>query len=139
MKTFFTILVLLLSLGLSAQPYNNEWINFSNTYYKFKIGADGLYRIPQSVLAAAGLGSAPVQDYQLFRNGKEVPVYTSAQSGTLGASDYIEFWGRGTGCTVIPGRDFPAYEAYQPGDGYGRLFSDGKCHWQHISLCSHSQ
>ena len=94
MKTFFTILVLLLSLGLSAQPYNNEWINFSNTYYKFKIGADGLYRIPQSVLAGAGLGGVPVQNYQLFRNGKEVPIYTSAQSGTLGTNDYIEFWGR---------------------------------------------
>jgi hypothetical protein len=94
MKTFFTILVLLLSLGLSAQPYNNEWINFSNTYYKFKVGADGLYRIPQSVLAAAGLGSVPVQNYQLFRNGKEVPIYTSAQSGTLGTNGYIEFWGR---------------------------------------------
>ena len=94
MKTFFTILVLLLSLGLSAQQYNNEWINFSNTYYKFKIGADGLYRIPQSVLAAAGLGGVPVQNYQLFRNGKEVPIYTSAQSGTLAANGYIEFWGR---------------------------------------------
>jgi hypothetical protein len=94
MKTFFTILVLLVSLGLSAQPYNNEWINFSNTYYKFKIGADGLYRIPQSVLAAAGLGSAPVQDYQLFRNGKEVPIYTSSQSGALASNGYIEFWGR---------------------------------------------
>jgi hypothetical protein len=94
MKTFFTILVLLLGLGLSAQQYNNEWINFSNTYYKFKVGANGLYRIPQSVLAAAGLGSVPVQNYQLFRNGQEVPVYTSSQSGALGANGYIEFWGR---------------------------------------------
>ena len=94
MKTFFTILVLLLTLGLSAQPYNNEWINFSNTYYKFKVGADGLYRISQPVLAAAGLGGVPVQNYQLFRNGEEVPIYTSAQSGTLGSGDYIEFWGR---------------------------------------------
>jgi len=111
MKTFFTILVLLVSLGLSAQPYNNEWINFSNTYYKFKVGADGLYRIPQSVLAAAGLGSAPVQDYQLFRNGKEVPVYTSSQSGALASNGYIEFWGRmNDGVPDVPLYYSPVYQ-----------------------------
>src|ERR1700735_2071184 len=91
-KNFFTIVILLFSLGLSAQPYNNEWINFSNTYYKFKVGSNGVYRITQPVLASAGLGNVPVQNFQLFRNGKEVPIYTTAASGTLGSSDYIEFW-----------------------------------------------
>ena len=53
-----------------------------------------MYRIPQSVLAGAGLGNVPVQNFQLFRNGKEVPIYTTAASGTLGPGDYIEFWGQ---------------------------------------------
>ena len=91
---FITIVFLLFGLGVSAQTYNNEWINFSNTYYKFKVGSNGLYRIPQSVLATAGMGNVPVQNFQLFRNGKEVPIYTSAASGTLGNTDYIEFWGQ---------------------------------------------
>lgn len=95
MKRIFTMLLLLVAFGLKAQvTYYNEWINYNQTYYKFKIGADGLYRIPQSVLANAGLGSVPVQNFQLFRNGQEVPIYTSASSGTLGSTDYIEFWGR---------------------------------------------
>ncbi|HEV3414081.1 MAG TPA: hypothetical protein VG101_16485, partial [Puia sp.] len=94
MKNFFTIIFLLFGLELSAQPYNNEWINYSNTYYKFKVGSNGLYRIPQPVLANAGLGNVPVQNFQLFRNGKEVPIYTTAASGTMGSSDYIEFWGQ---------------------------------------------
>src|SRR5882757_9351198 len=94
MKKIFTIALLLMTLGLSAQNYNNEWIDFSKTYYKFKVGATGLYRIPQSVLAGAGLGSEPAQNFQLFRNGQEVPIYTSVASGPLGGSDYIEFWGR---------------------------------------------
>ena len=94
MKNFFTIVLLLSALGLSAQTYNNEWIDFSKTYYKFKVGVNGLQRIPQSVLANAGLGSVPVQNFQLFRNGQEVPIYTSAASGVLGSSDYIEFWGQ---------------------------------------------
>jgi len=94
MKKNFTILLLLINVGIYAQTYNNEWIDFNKTYYKFKVGADGLYRIPQPVLANAGLGNTPVQYFQLFRNGVEVPVYTSVASGILGASDYIEFWGQ---------------------------------------------
>ena len=84
---------MLAAFALKAQVYNNEWIDFSKTYYKFKLATTGLYRIPQTVLAAAGLGNVPVQNFQLFRNGQEIPIYTSASSGTLGASDYIEFWG----------------------------------------------
>ncbi|HVU53895.1 MAG TPA: C25 family cysteine peptidase [Puia sp.] len=96
MKTFFTGLLLLMTMGLAAQSYNNEWIDFSKTYFKFKVGSDGLYRIPQSVLASpgVGLGNVPVQNFQLYRNGQEVPIYTSVSSGTLGPSDYIEFWGK---------------------------------------------
>jgi hypothetical protein len=94
MKTFFTIFLSMVTMGLAAQSYNNEWIDFSKTYYKFKVGSDGLYRIPQSVLATAGLGAVPAQNFQLFRNGQEVPIYTSVASGPLGSSDYIEFWGK---------------------------------------------
>jgi peptidase C25-like protein/CARDB protein len=94
MKKFYTIVLVLCALRLAAQPYNNEWIDFSKTYYKFKIRTTGLYRLPQSVLAAAGLGAVPAQNFQLFRNGQEVPIYTSVASGPLGSSDYIEFWGQ---------------------------------------------
>ena len=83
MKKIFTILLLLMSFGLYAQTYNNEWIDFSKTYYKFKVGADGLYRIPQSVLANAGLDNTPAQYFQLFRNGEEVPIYTSVTNWPL--------------------------------------------------------
>ena len=34
-----------------------------------------------------------MQDFQLWRNGEQVRIYTSVSSGTLGASDFIEFWG----------------------------------------------
>ncbi|HTI12732.1 MAG TPA: C25 family cysteine peptidase [Puia sp.] len=94
MKKIFTIVLLLVTLGLAAQNYDNEWIDYSKTYYKFKVGATGLYRIPQSVLSNAGLQNVPAQNFQLFRNGQEVPIYTSVASGPLSGSDYIEFWGR---------------------------------------------
>ncbi|HMH24629.1 MAG TPA: C25 family cysteine peptidase [Puia sp.] len=94
MKRIFTILLLLVGLGLSAQNYNNEWIDYSKTYYKFKVGITGLHRIPQSLLVTAGLQNTPVQNFQLFRNGQEIPIYTTVAAGLLGTSDYIEFWGK---------------------------------------------
>lgn len=94
MSKFFTLILILIAGTAVAQPYNNEWIDFSKTYYKFKITADGLYRIPASVFAGAGLSSADAKDFQLFRNGVEVPLYTSVSSGPLSPTDYIEFWGQ---------------------------------------------
>jgi Peptidase family C25 len=111
MKKLYTFLLLLSALRLAAQPYGNEWINYSNTYFKFKVGATGLYRIPQSVLSANGMGSVPVQNFQLFRNGQEVPIYTTASSGVLGGSDYIEFWGlMNDGVPDGPLYRYPSYQ-----------------------------
>lgn len=79
---------------LEAQVYNNEWINYSNTYYKFKIINTGLYRLPASLLQSNGLGAVPVTQFHLFRNGQEVPIYTSVASGVLPADGFIEFIGK---------------------------------------------
>src|SRR6185295_8725166 len=94
MKRFLLVLLIAMSFYTEAQVYNNEWIDYNKTYYKFKVGQTGLYRISQPVLAAAGLGGASAEQFQLWRNGAQVPVYTSIPSGVLGASDYIEFWGQ---------------------------------------------
>ena len=99
MKPWFKILLTAVTLvalwgHAEAQAYNNEWIDFSKTYYKFKVGSDGLYRISESVLTAAGLGAADAASFQLWRNGAQVALYTSSPSGILPANGYIEFYGR---------------------------------------------
>ncbi|NJO24954.1 MAG: hypothetical protein HC867_02925 [Bacteroidia bacterium] len=93
MKRFLLIISFLYSLATVAQTYNNEWIDFNKTYYKFKVGATGLYRISEATLVSLGIGAAPAEHFQLWRNGKEVSMYTSAASGPLGGGGYIEFWG----------------------------------------------
>lgn len=94
MRKISVLIVFLFAVLLTkAQTYNNEWINFNQTYYKFKVGTTGLYRITQPALASIGLASTPAQNFQLWRNGIEVPVYTSAASGTFSVSDFIEFYG----------------------------------------------
>jgi hypothetical protein len=93
MKKFLLPLLIFTGLFANAQVYNNEWINYSRTYYKFKVGANGLYRISQPALVTLGIGSTPAEQFQLWRNGQQVPVYTTVQTGPMGGTDYIEFWG----------------------------------------------
>jgi hypothetical protein len=93
MKKIFLISFILISASAFAQTLNNGWIDYNKTYYKFTIGKTGLYRIPQSTLTSIGLGNTPAEQFQLWRNGAEVGLYTTVATGTLGSSDYIEFWG----------------------------------------------
>src|SRR5436305_15280642 len=92
MKKIILGVLLLSSCILKAQVYNNEWIDYSKTYYKFKIGVTGLYRIQQSLLASAGMGSTPSEYFQLWRNGTQVHLYITTASGQLSNSEYIEWW-----------------------------------------------
>ena len=91
-KLLFPFL-LLCAFSASAQ-LNNSWIDYSKTYYKFKIGADNICRIPQSVFNTAGLGAVNADNFQLWRNGQQVRLYTSVSGAPLGVADYAEFWGQ---------------------------------------------
>ncbi|HEU4903076.1 MAG TPA: C25 family cysteine peptidase, partial [Flavisolibacter sp.] len=93
-KIFFGLMLLLAFAAGAQQKFNNEWIDYAKTYYKFKVGSNGLYRITGATLSAAGLGSATADQFQLWRNGVQVPIYTSKPAGGFSATDYIEFWGQ---------------------------------------------
>lgn len=112
MKKFLVFIVLIIhAFTAMSQAYYNEWIDYNKTYYKFKVGATGLYHINKNDLNGIGLGNVQAQDFQLWRNGKEVPLYASATSGPLGAEDYLEFWGEKN--DGVPDRDFYRIPANQ--------------------------
>lgn len=97
------ILLFVFILGFSfgntvtAQNYCNEWINYSQKYYKIKVVQDGVYRISYSTLASAG---TPLQifdprQFQIFANGVEQYIYVKGENdGVFNQSDYIEFYGK---------------------------------------------
>ena len=89
----FTLLLIVFSVPALAQQYNNEWIKHNQTYYKIKVGKTGLYQIPKTLLDSYGIGATNVQNFELWRNGKLIPVYPSVSSGSLPANGYLEFWG----------------------------------------------
>ncbi|MDQ6757012.1 MAG: C25 family cysteine peptidase [Bacteroidota bacterium] len=92
MKKILLPVFILLSVVSYCQT-NNSWIDYSKTYFKFKVGATGLYRISQPTLSSLGLGNISADQFQLWRNGEEVRLYTTSVSGPLASSGYIEFWG----------------------------------------------
>ncbi len=91
MKRILLPVFILLTLAGFSQT-TNSWIDYSKTYYKFKVGASGMFRISQPTLASIGLGATPGSQFQLWRNGEEVRVYTTSSSA-LATNGYIEFWG----------------------------------------------
>lgn len=131
-KILFTVTLLLLAFAGFSQ-LNNSWINYNKTYYKFKITRDTLCRIYQPALATIGLGSTNAQDFQLWRNGKEVRLYTSAATGPLAPTDYIEFWGEMN--DGKPDKTLYRDTTFQLDDKYS-LFSDTATYYLTVNTTS---
>ncbi len=74
----------------------NEWIDYSKTYYKISVGADGVYRVPAASLLAAGIPVAAIssQEFRLYHNGQQTPLFISSGDSPLGSTDFIEFYGQ---------------------------------------------
>ena len=81
--------------SLQAQGINgNEWINYTQSYYKIKVANDGLHHLSYGYLDSLGLSGVNPQHLQLFRRGREVAVYVAGEADSkLDAQDYLEFYG----------------------------------------------
>src|SRR5690606_32002512 len=98
---------ILTTLKSIAQPYGNEWIDYSSgrKYFKIQIAQDGLYRINFSTLQFAlqsiseDIANIDPRSIQVYNRGEEVFLYVHGESdGAFNASDYLEFYGeRNTG------------------------------------------
>lgn len=93
--TLFFILIIFPFL-VSAQPFGNEWINYSQQYYKFPVVKDGVYRINRATLQNAGfpVGDKDPRTIQIFAKGKEIPIYITKglYEYLFEENDYIEFY-----------------------------------------------
>ena len=90
--------IVFLTLQVNSQTYGNEWINYSQNYYKIKIAQNGIYRIDSVTLAAAGIpcgtGGINPKNIQLFNNGVQQNIFIQGESDNeINTSDFIEFYG----------------------------------------------
>ena len=75
----------------------NEWIVFTQQYYKIPVGKDGVYKLNFAALQSAGFPAATVdpQKIQLFHRGEEQSIYIEGEGdGLFDPSDFIEFYGQ---------------------------------------------
>ena len=125
---YLIVLSLLLCGGLFAQPFGNEWINYSQRYLKIKVVNDGVYRIDSTTLAngvaltGGSLSSIDPRNFQLFRLGAEQPMWIEGESdGQFNNGDFIEFYGERNRGEADAGLYGGAAQQLNP---YYSLFSD---------------
>lgn len=97
MKNFYlSLLLLLTTLAANAQvTYGNEWIDYSQQYYKFPIVKEGIYRIDSAALANAGIPISTINPHnlQLFGRSQQIAVYVQGEDDNVfNSGDYIEFY-----------------------------------------------
>lgn len=91
MKKVLLLTAFVWAAVLHAQNFQNHWIDYDQTYYKFELEDDGLNRITFDVIEEAGLPTS-ANGFKLMNKGEEVPIYITT-SGSMSAGDYIEFVG----------------------------------------------
>jgi hypothetical protein len=126
-NSFFLILFAFLGYvptvsGQTTPVYGNEWINYSQTYYKVKVVKTGMHRLTYADLTSAGVSGVNPEKFQLFRRGQEVAVYVNGQADhVFNAGDYIEFYGeKNDGKMDVPTYKVPTNQVHQ----YYSLYSD---------------
>ena len=75
----------------------NDWINFSQSYYKIPTTKNGIYKLTYADLQAGGfpVGSVDPRRMQLFHRGVEQAMFVQGQAdAVLNPSDYLEFFGK---------------------------------------------
>lgn len=72
----------------------DNWIDYSKTYVRFKVGKDGIYRIRYQDLENLGVSPSAIQpqSFRIFTSGIEQPCFVAGENdGIFDAQDYIEF------------------------------------------------
>lgn len=89
MKKLLILCFLWINYTISAQ-FANDWIDYSKPYFKIEVNTEGFYRINASTLNSVGLNFINSDNFVLFRNGKQVPIYINKTGANV---NYIEFYG----------------------------------------------
>ncbi|HEX8517743.1 MAG TPA: C25 family cysteine peptidase [Bacteroidia bacterium] len=90
------VFLLITFIGSKAQPYGNEWVSYSQKYYKIKVAKNGIYRLDSTTLAAAGIDLSTIDPhyFQLFNKGVQQKIYIEGETDNVfNSGDFLEFYG----------------------------------------------
>ena len=118
-----TCFLLLLSTGQLLAQVGNEWIDYSQTYYKIPVAKDAIYRLTADDLFSAGVPtSVNPSVIKLYHRGIEQAITVdTGGDGIFDGTDFIEFYGQRNDGTLDK-------KLYQPQSAqphtYFNLYSD---------------
>lgn len=81
---------------VSAQLFDNSWINYELSYYKIPVYQTGIHRISYQQLVNSGVNVTSIdpKTIQIFAKGKEQHIYIQGESDRVfNNTDFIEFYG----------------------------------------------
>jgi hypothetical protein len=114
-------------MGNAQAQFGNEWINYSQQYYKIPVTQNGIHRLTYSDLSSAGLpvNTIDPRRIQVFRRGVEQSINFSNNqqpaNGVFESGEYLEFYGeRNDGVTDVDMYKIPAHQPHT----YMNLYSD---------------
>jgi len=122
-KLFLILAFTMIALGSKAQSYGNEWIDFTKTYFKIKVGQEGMYRLTYDNLNSVGFPvTIDPRRIQLYHRGVEVAIFVEGENDAIfNTNDYIDFYGQANDGTLDA-------DLYQPSStqphNYYNLYSD---------------
>ncbi len=92
---FIYILLLSFAVQVGAQSGTNQWISYSQKYFKFPVTANGIYKITYNTLLNAGIsvgvGGINPKSIQVFGRGEEQYIYVNGEEDDdfFDPSDYV--------------------------------------------------
>ena len=96
MKLIFSI-VILASVFTAKAQYGNEWIDYNQSYYSFKVEKNGVYKIDYNTLSSAGfpVSTTPSEHFQLWGFEKEQALFIEdGGDNSFDPGDYLLFYGQ---------------------------------------------
>jgi peptidase C25-like protein len=100
----------------APQAIADQWDIANQPALKIGIRGEGWYRISQSQMAAAGFDTTgDARNLRLFVAGSEIAIRVSRDAGSLGSSDFIEFWGQGLDTSTTDTQVYWLINGAQPG------------------------
>jgi len=96
MRKFLLFILSIYTLQLFSQPIGNEWVDYTQKYYKIAVISKGIHRITFPDLVSAGVPTSEIDPIflQLYSKGEEQYIYVSGSADRVfNATDIIEFYG----------------------------------------------
>ena len=81
------LIFLLIPLLHHSQQYGNEWINYSQQYFKFPIYKTGIHRLEYNTIkitlfqSGADISTITTNEFQVFGKEKEVAIHIEDEDG----------------------------------------------------------